>query len=300
MAVSLAAGVVLTLAFALSITLFALKQTRQGYEQVMAMLNTVDPNGRMRKYAEELKRRAVVDDQLKLAARCTISNQNLSAQAQFSPVGNSFAVITREGAVSIFDTDGRQMREVVSPELKVTAIAYAPDGKSLLTGTRQGKALLWDLATGKSRQVFAKLERPIRHVLWLPNPDRCVVAYDKAVGEYAVFIIRLADGESLVSFSSQWQNCTYQAVAASADGKMIGSLGIHGKERAGYLLDSAQCQIKAKLYDDDYPSGPLSIGIAPDNNTVAVGYAPNHLSLWDSASQKELRLVKAHSNWVVS
>jgi WD40 repeat protein len=126
------------------------------------------------------------------------------------------------------------------------------------------------------------------------------VAYDKALGQYAGFIVRLADGEPVANFSSHWQIATYQAIAASADGKWIGALDVPNEERAGYLLNSTNVEIKLKLIDADYPSGPLSIGIAPDNNTVAVGYAPYNLGLWDAAQRKELRLVKAHSNWVTT
>jgi WD40 repeat protein len=31
----------------------------------------------------------------------------------------------------------------------VNAVAFSPDGKIVLTGSRDGKALLWDAATGK-------------------------------------------------------------------------------------------------------------------------------------------------------
>ena len=170
----------------------------------------------------------------------------------------------------------------------------------MLLGTRTGKVLLWDLAAEKPQPVFARLEKPVCHLLCLPNPDRFVVAYEEALGQYAGFIVRLADSEPVANFSSHWQISTYQAIAASADGKWIGALDVPDQERGGYLLNSTNVEIKLKLIDADYPSGPLSIGIAPDNNIVAVGYAPNSLSLWDAARRKELRLVKAHSNWVTA
>src|ERR1039458_7418050 len=37
---------------------------------------------------------------------------------------------------------------------QVIACAYSPDGRSALTGGREGKARLWDVATGEELQFF--------------------------------------------------------------------------------------------------------------------------------------------------
>ena len=250
--------------------------------------------------AAEMKKQAEEDAALKLETVCVLKDQDLTTCAQFSPVDNTFAAVTHKGTVLIFSTAGKQLRELSLPDDRLTAFGYAPDGKRMLVGTRTGKVLLWDLAAEKSQPVFARLEKPVCHLLWLPNPDRFVVAYEKTLGEYAGFIVRLADDQPVFNFSSRWQIPRYQAIAASSDGKWIGALDVPDEERAGFLLNSTNVEIKVKLRDDDYPSGPLSIGIAPDNNTVAVGYAPYNLGLWDAAQRKELRLVKAHSNWVTT
>src|ERR1039457_455555 len=250
--------------------------------------------------AAEMKKQTEEDAALKLETVCVLKDQDLTTCAQFSPVDNTFATVTHKGTVLIFSTAGKQLRELSLPDDRLTAFGYAPDGKRMLVGTRTGKVLLWDLAADKSQLVFARLEKPVCHLLWLPNPDRFVVAYEKALGEYAGFIVRLADGEPVFNFSSSWQIARYQAIAASSDGKWIGALDVPNEERAGFLLNSTNVETKVKLRDDDYPSGPLSIGIARDNNTVTVGYAPYNLGLWDAAQRKELRLVKAHSNWVTT
>lgn len=247
-----------------------------------------------------LKLQAKEEEALKLETVCVLKGQGLTTRAHFSPADDTFAVVTTQGTVRIFSLAGKFLRELSLPDMRLTAFSYTPDGQRMLAGTRSGKVLLWDLATGTTREVFAGLDKPVCHLFWLPKPERFVVAYDNAAGAYRVFVVRLADGEPMVKFSSHWQIPTYQAVAASADGNWIGALDLPNLERAGYLINSTNVEIMVKLRDDDYPSGPLSIGIAPDNNTVAVGYGPSDLSLWDAARQKELRLVKAHSNWVTT
>jgi len=250
--------------------------------------------------AAKLKEQEEQDAALKLETVCVLKGQDLTTRAQFSPTDSTFAVVTRKGTVLIFSVTGKQLCELSLPDERLTAFGYAPDGKRMLAGTRTGKVVLWDIAAAKTQPVFSRVEMPICHLLWLPNPSRFVVAYEKAVGQYAGYIVRLADGEPVLDFSSHWQISTYQAIAASSDGKWIGALDVPKEERGGYLLNSTNVEIRLKLVDSDFPSGPLSIGIAPDNNTVAVGYGPNSLSLWDASRQKELRLVKAHSNWVTS
>ena len=250
--------------------------------------------------AAALNQQSEEDAALKLQMVCVLTNLDLTTRAQFSPAENVFAVLTRQGTLQIYNLEGKLLRALSVPGERLKTFGYALDGKRMLLGTQTGKVYVWNLAEEKPRLVFAKLERPVCHLLWLPNPERFLLAYDQTTGAYAGFIVRLADGAPLREFSSRWQISTYQAVAASADGKWFGALDIPGQQRAGYLLDSTDGSIKAKLRDDDYPSGPLSIGIAPDNNTVAVGYAPYNLSLWDAAQQKELRLIKAHSNWVTT
>lgn len=250
--------------------------------------------------AAESKKQTAEDAALKLETVCKLEDLGLTTHARFSPSENVFAVVTRKGTVQLFNLEGKQVRELSLPDEKLEAFGYAPDGKRMLVGTRTGKVFLWNLADEKPQLVFARQEKPVCHLLWLPNPDRFLVAYNHAIGQYAGFIVRLGDGVPVREFSSHWQISTYQAVAVSTDGRWFGALDIPDQERAGYLLSSTDGSVRAKLRDDDYPSGPLSIGIAPDNKTVAVGYAPNSLSLWDATAQKELRLVKAHSNWVTT
>jgi WD40 repeat protein len=254
--------------------------------------------------AAAMKKQAEEDAALKLETVCVLKDQGLTTRAQFSPTENSFAVITHKGSVQIFTTAGKNLRELALPEMKVNAIAYAPDGKRLLAGTKDGKVLLWDVIMGESRIVFTNIAGMVGRVAWLANPERGVATGDlmgktEKAGNQTGIVFRLADGMVLAKFTSSVRG-DYQQLAVSPDGRWLGVLEIPGQARAGFLLDAENGRMKAKLFDEEYGSGPLSINIAPDNNTVAIGYAPYHVSLWDGAQQKELRLVKAHSNWVTT
>jgi serine/threonine protein kinase len=299
-----AGALVLSLILGLGVSLWLYFREKEDRANNARLYNALRPHlAELEKDAAEWKKQDQEDKPLKLEAVCTLVGQGLTSKAQFSPSENSFAVITRKGGVLIFSSEGKQLRELAPADQEVTAIAYARDGRRLLACNREGKVHLWDPATGASQTVFTNSGREIRLLAWLSNPDRGVLVQDvnEKTGSTNLsgIIFRMSDGQVLRNFSSLvYNNC--QTLAASSDGKLLGVLEFLDQKRAGSILDSESCQMKATLWDERYPAGPLSIAIAPDNNTVAVGYGPCNLSLWDGEQQKELRLVEAHLNWVTA
>jgi WD40 repeat protein len=53
-------------------------------------------------------------------------------------------------------------------------------------------------------------------------------------------------------------------------------------------------------YDKEHSSGPLSVAISPDGRTLAVGYGPYDIILWDARTGQRQKLLEGHRNWVVS
>jgi serine/threonine protein kinase/class 3 adenylate cyclase len=301
---AVAMGVILLLSGLVVWSLHRLSVANEDHANAARLSDALAPQLKdLEQQAAEWRQQKAEDSQLKLEIVCTLAGQGLTSKAQVSPVENSFAVITRKGGVLIFSTEGKLLRRLALADKAVNAITYSPDGRGLLASTTDGAVNRWDLASGMSQTVFTNGEWAIKRMIYLSNPPRGVlgldVDYSKRSTNNSGLIFQESDAHVLKRFSSFGQN-DYQFLAASLDGRLLGVLDIPGDKRAGFLLDSSSCQVKATLWDDRYPSGPLSIAIAPDNNTVALGYAPSHLSLWDGAQQKELRLVEAHSNWVTA
>ena len=224
--------------------------------------------------------------------------------AEFSTVDQLFAFITPEGGVRVTDPGGRRAGEWKGDGEQATCLAYAPDGARILLGTRSGKVLVWEPSSGKAaRVVFENPGCPVARVAWLANPDRGVMAksvdFEKRKSEQSGFVFDLSSGTILCSFSSFVRD-DFRTLAASPDGKKLAVLEIPDQPRAAFLLDAETCKPAATLYHKDYQSGPLSVIVAPDSRTTAVGYGPYHLSIWDGENQRLLKLIKGHSNWVVS
>jgi len=243
------------------------------------------------------------DEILRLEAVCQIADENLTSKARFSPSKNQFAALAGDGSIWVFKTDGKLVRKVRCPGERVTAFTYSPEGQRLLAGTHSGKIFLCSLDTGACHLVFEKPDTEIGRVVWLGESDRA------AWGTSRVFEVRkeqpagsvfsVETGKELWEFSC-FVRADFQTLAASPDGKWLAVLEIPGKDRGVFLLKANDGQIGATLVHQEYRCGPLSAAVAPDNNTVAVGYAPCHVILWDRRRQEVIRLLEAHSNWVVS
>lgn len=261
------------------------------------------------KRGEEQRAEHEADVKLALETVCEITNENLTATARFSPTENTFAAIARNGGIVLHDAGGKVVRELRRPGEICKCIAYAPDGRRLLAGTRSGNILLWDLATGTSTVVF---HQPVEvsQIAWLPRRDRGLFIVNvptRDTQKYleekktapSVFVFDIETGRVLLPVRAMAASL-WHSMDASGDGKQVAVLDLVERERGAYLLDAAEGTVHATLCDENYMSGPLSVCIAPDNNTVAVGYAPFHVSLWDGATARQTRLIKAHSNWVVT
>src|SRR5262245_9843256 len=87
----------------------------------------------------------------------------------------------------------------------VTALAFAPDGRTLYTGDSSGRVLAWDVGTPKPREVFRRTE-PVGgnlgvYTLW-PTRDgtRLLVADDGRLRD----AFRPRDEPLLVSPKNSW------------------------------------------------------------------------------------------------
>jgi WD40 repeat protein len=141
-------------------------------------------------------------------------NKPVSAVA-YAPDGRTVAVVA-DTDVQVFDTPatvppGRLLKH---PGI-VRAVLYGPDGKTLLTRSDDGRARLWNAATGEPRGQPLTSRGPIRAVAFAPDgkavitggEDSGVQVWDAATGQPL--------GEPLVSKGS------VHAVGYSSDGKTI-------------------------------------------------------------------------------
>jgi hypothetical protein len=258
--------------------------------------------------ADRLEAREKQDQALTMERLSTVVDGGLTGQGCVNPAAAEFAAITGAGAVRIYDVQGHAGKEFRLAGQEITAVAFSPNGDALLAGTETGALLVWDLAGGSCLIATTNNGTKIGRVAWLSN-NRLAwganLSYWERGGKPinrdrpSGTVLARATGQTLWQFKSFIRD-DFFTLAGGANGRYLAVLEVPGQPRGAFLLDGDTGEISKTCYDQEHGSGPLSIAISPDDATLAVGYAPYDIILWDVRTGERQKLLKGHENWVVS
>jgi WD40 repeat protein len=216
---------------------------------------------------------------------------------------------------------------------EVSAIAFAPDGRTLASGSHDGALRLWEVPSGKELTWLQLPEKMLSIDALAFSPDGKMLAAASAltihlrevptgkplrqlrVPDSLNFVAFSPDGRTLASAGASsktirlWDPATGQEirqlvgqedsvtfVTFSRDGKTLASGDFHGRI---HLWNVATGREQGQLGSE----GLLwisSIAYSPDGRTLAAGSADNAVRLWDTASGKELPPLRGHEGPVTS
>ena len=209
----------------------------------------------------------------------------------YSPDGKTIATAgdRTDNTVQLWDAQtGAHKTTLTGHTKRVIAIAYAPDGDMIASGSRDGTVRLWDVATGKHKATLKHASGlaallpwyyvPVNSVAY--SPDGNTVA---AVGWDSK--LRLWDTRTTKPKTTLLGHTgPVDAIVYSPDGKTIATARTW-TDNTVQLWDAVTGEIKATL--TGY-TPVKTIAYSPDGKTITTSrdYRNNSLQLWDTRTME--------------
>ncbi len=184
---------------------------------------------------------------------------------------------------------GRQLcelREVLPHGGAVGGVAFSPDGRTAATAGWDGKARLWDVATGQLKAEPLRHSYPVRAVAFSPDGRTLLTGGADAAGG-AAWLWDVAAGKP-AAVGPLRQRGQVRAVGFSPDGAKLLTAGTDGTT---CLWDA---HTGRKLLTLDERKEVHAAAFSPDGKAVATGGEGLVARLWDAATGARLREFGGH------
>jgi WD40 repeat protein len=197
---------------------------------------------------------------------------------------------------------GRQSRELKGHSGGITAVAFAPDGRTLISASHDATLRFWDAATGKNiRKLQVPDETNIKSLdqyKGINSGGVLTVAYSSdsrflASGSYdgTVRIWDSDTGKELHALRGHGREVT--SVVFSPDGKVLASGSFDHTIR---LWDAGSGKLLQPRQGADGPVNNLAV--SPDGR-LAVAVCHDHtIHIWSVATQQQLHILRGHTDFV--
>jgi WD40 repeat protein/class 3 adenylate cyclase len=180
------------------------------------------------------------------------------------------------GPLRLWDVaTGEEVRRFEGHTSSVWSVAYSPDARYILSGSRDKTARLWDAATGQQLQVFSGHTDALNEYGVAFSPDERYVA--TASGDGTARLWDAHTGKQLYSLTGTGGP---NSVAFSPDGKQLLIATGYGPVQA---WDVATRQMLRDFTGDARDNGFYDAVFSPDGKYVA-GTSPFGVLLWDAQS----------------
>jgi WD40 repeat protein len=197
--------------------------------------------------------------------------------------------------VKVRDLATGKERELLKDTLpRITAMAFAPDGRTLAAATLDKTVIHWDLAGGKQLAVLRGHTRHVGKLVFSADGKSLVsigeIDQDSEQQENEVRLWDLVKRKPCGQLTRHEE--LVPAVAFSSDGKTLATGGL-----ALRIWDMAT--VKETMVLSGKPSGVSCLAFSRDSKSVVIGGADGSVRVWDLATKKQRVVLKGHRGVVL-
>jgi WD40 repeat protein len=195
------------------------------------------------------------------------------------------AIALRAGfEVRLWDAaSGAQILTLEQAGSTIRAVAFAPDGRSFVTGDAAGTAKQWDAATGKLLQTFSGHRAAVYAMAYAPDGSRLATGS----ADQTVKLWEVTTGRELHTLIGHAR--AVDKLAFSPDGQRLAS---NGQDRVVKLWDAATGRELATIQPPTRANHSLCF--APNGRSLLIG-GDASIIVWDTVVRREIQRLPGHA-----
>ena len=208
----------------------------------------------------------------------------------FAPDSQTLASGYGVGILKLWDTTTGKQTANFTFEGSVVALAFTPDGKSLIASD-ENDAVYLDVASGERKRRFQGEHKQLLRSLALTSDGKTLatISWDKKIVLWDVSTAKLLGvlpGHEAIGLSA----------AFSPDGKTLATSGADWTVRL-WNVEKREARMVIKL---PRVKGYSSVAYAPNGEFLVSGSLDGQICVWDSSDGKTLALVQGHDKAIGS
>ena len=171
----------------------------------------------------------------------------------------------------------------------VYSVAFSPDGKRVVTASRDNTAQIWEADTGKELHKLEGHRNWVFSVVFSIDGKKIATAsFDRTA--------RIWDADSGKELQRlEGHESSVESVVFSPDSKSIATVSA---DKTARIWDAESGRELQKF--EGHTHRIFAVAFSPDGKRLATGSEDRTVRIWDASSGRELQKLEGHESWVFS